>query len=45
MKSCLYIKEALIYYYQLLRNWLVGDREVELENFESIRFRLYVELF
>ena len=45
MKSWLYIKEELIYYFQLLRNWLVGDREAELENFESTRFHLYVELF
>ena len=45
MKSWLYIKEESIYYFQLLRNWLVGDREAELENFESTRFHLYVELF
>ena len=45
MKLWLYIKEESIYYFQLLRNWLVGDREAELENFESTRFHLYVELF
>ena len=45
MKSWLYIEEESIYYFQLLRNWLVGDREAELENFESTRFHLYVELF
>ena len=45
MKSWLYIEEESRYYFQLLRNWLVGDREAELENFESTRFHLYVELF
>ena len=45
MKSWLYIEEESIYYFQQLRNWLVGDREAEFDNFESTRFHLHVELF